>query len=135
MRSSLAEKFIRWYHTWIRGQMRGYIYIHTHTHTHTHIHIYIYIYCYPQTDCFVLSQLFSVARQVGRLKLGSKPADLYVRLSLIPLSQQAKHASTGIIRHNVVAFVCLHLYLTGYQSAQPVRRALHYVRKSRKFLR
>ena len=24
-------------------------------------YIYIYIYCYPQTDCFVVSQLFSVA--------------------------------------------------------------------------
>ena len=26
-------------------------------------------------DCFVVSQLFSVARHVGRLKLGSKPAN------------------------------------------------------------
>ena len=23
----------------------------------------MYIYCHPQTDCFVLSELFSVARQ------------------------------------------------------------------------
>ena len=43
---------------------------------------------YPQTHCFVVSQFFSVARPIGRLKLGSK---LYVRLSLIPLSQQANH--------------------------------------------
>ena len=28
---------------------------------------------HPQTVCFVVSQLFSVARHVGRLKLGSKP--------------------------------------------------------------
>ena len=41
---------------------------------HTHI------YRHPQTDCFVVSQLFSVARHVGRLKLGSKPAQLYVDL-------------------------------------------------------
>ena len=44
-------------------------YTHTHTHTHTHtyiyIYIYIYIYCHPQTDCFVLSELFSVARHVS----------------------------------------------------------------------
>ena len=30
--------------------------------------VYIYIYCHPQTDCFVLSELFSVARHVGDLK-------------------------------------------------------------------
>ena len=42
------------------------LYIYTHAHTHTHIYIYIYIYmyiyiyiyCHPQTDCFVLSELF-----------------------------------------------------------------------------
>ena len=39
------------------------------------------IYSHPQTDCFVVSQLFSVARHVGHLKLGSKPAQLYVRLA------------------------------------------------------
>ena len=39
-------------------------------------YIYIYTYCHPQTDCFVVSQLFSVARHVGRLKLGSKPTQL-----------------------------------------------------------
>ena len=38
-------------------------YTHTHTHTHTHIYIYIYIFSHPQTDCFVLSELFSVARR------------------------------------------------------------------------
>ena len=36
-------------------------------------YIYIYIYSHPQTDCFVLSQLFSVARHAGFFKLGSKP--------------------------------------------------------------
>ena len=49
-------------------------------------YIYIYIYCHPKTDCFVVSQLFSAARHVGCLKLGSKPSQLYVRLSIIPLS-------------------------------------------------
>ena len=59
-----------------------------------------------------------MARQVGRLKLGSKPAKLYVKLNIIPLSQLANHVSTGIIRH----FVCLHFCLTGYQSAQFIWR-------------
>ena len=53
----------------------------------------IYIYCHPQTDCFVVSQHFSVARHVGCLKLGLKPTQLYVRLSIRLLSQQAYHVS------------------------------------------
>ena len=48
-------------------------------------------------DCFVVSQLFSVARHVGRLKLGSKPTQLYVRLTITPFSQQANHICSGII--------------------------------------
>ena len=51
-----------------------------------YIYIYIYIYRLPQTDCFVLSELFSVARHIG-----SKPIQLYVRLSLRPLCQQEYH--------------------------------------------
>ena len=77
-----------------------------------HYGIYIYIYCHPQTDCFVASQHFSVARHVGRLKLGSKPAQIYVRLSIKPLGQQAYHVGYGIIRYYVAtaaaAFVYLH---------------------------
>ena len=33
------------------------------------IYVYIYIYYYPLTDCFVVSQLFCVARYAGRFKL------------------------------------------------------------------
>ena len=33
----------------------------------------MYIYSHPETDCFVLSEVFSVARQVRFPKLGSKP--------------------------------------------------------------
>ena len=99
------------------------------------IYIYIYIYSLLQTDCFVVSQFFGVASQVGRLKLGSKPTQLFVRFSIIPLSQQMNHVSSGIIRHFVATFVCLHFCLTGYQSAQFVRRALHYASGSRKILR
>ena len=55
------------------------------------IYIYIYIYCQPETDCFVASQFFSVSRHVGCLKPGSKPTNVYVRLSIRPLGQQAYH--------------------------------------------
>ena len=106
----------------------------THIYIYIYISIYIYIYSHPQTDCFVVSQYFTVASHVGRLKLGSKAAQLYVRLSIIPFRQQTNHVSSGIIRHLVVAFVCLYLYLSGYENAQFLRRALHYSSGSRKFL-
>ena len=64
-----------------------------------------------QTDCFVVSRIFSVTRCVRRFKLGLKPAQIYVRLSIIPLSPQLTYVSSGIIRHYVVAFVCLHFAL------------------------
>ena len=109
----------------------GSIHIHTykHTHTHTHTHTYIYIYIYnPQKDCFVVSQLFSVARHVGRLKLESKPAQLYVRFS----------SRTDVV-HLLACYKALSnsfrlftfSYLTEYQSAQFV---WPYASGSRKFL-
>ena len=49
------------------------------------------IYCHPQTDCFVLSELFSVAKHAGRSKPGSKPVQLYLRLCFRPLVHQADH--------------------------------------------
>ena len=72
-------------------------------------YIYIYIYCHPQTDCFVVSLLFSVARHVGHLKLGLKSTQLYVKLGIRPLGQQAYHVSSGIIMYYTAAVsVCLH---------------------------
>ena len=76
-----------------------------------YIHAYEYIYCHTQTNCFVVSQLFSVTRHVGRLK--RNPLDLVdvnVRLSIIPLSPQANHVSSGIIYiyiYNVGGYVCV----------------------------
>ena len=48
--------------------------------TCVYIYIYIYIYCHPQTDCFVLSELFSVARPAGRSKprVIQSPKDLAI---------------------------------------------------------
>ena len=75
--------------------------------------IQTYIYSHPQTDCFVVSKLFSVARPVGRLKLGLKPAQLYVRLRILPPSRQTTHVCSGSLRHYLVAFVCWHFALAG----------------------
>ena len=74
-----------------------------------------------------------MARHIIHLKLGSKPAQNYVRLSITLLSQQVNHIKSGVIRRYVVAFVCLHFCLIGYQSAQFIRRALHYASGSHIF--
>ena len=80
-------------------------------YVYIYIYIYIYIYCHPQADSFVVSQLISVARHAGHFKLGLKPAQLYIRLSIIPLSQQSTKVSSGIRTHYVIAFVCLEFAL------------------------
>ena len=51
------------------------------------MYIYIYIYCHPQTDCFVLTELFSVAIHAGRSKPGSKPIQLYRYTNSRPTSR------------------------------------------------
>ena len=67
----------------------------------------IYIVIHTQ----IVSLYHNSSRHVGRLKLGSKPNQLYVRLSILPLSQQVTYVSSAIIMHYVVAFVCLHFAL------------------------
>ena len=91
-----------------------------------YIYIYIYIYCHPQTDCFVLSELFSVARHVGHSKPRSKPIQLYVRLSLRLLGQQAYHiwlrellrylfsnSSSHYIYSYTHSYTLIHIYMIG----------------------
>ena len=93
--------------------MRTYLWIWVVRTKYAYIYIYIYIYCHPQTDCFVQSELFSVARHVGHSKPGSKPIQLYVRLSLRPLGQQVYHVwLRELLRYYVVtaAAVCWHFY-------------------------
>ena len=90
------------------------------------------VYCHPQTNCFVLSELFSVARHVGRSKPGSKPIQLYVRLNLRQLGQQAYH----VWLRELFRYLCSNsssrlfpfLYPLGYQSAQFCQRALYYAK-------
>ena len=87
------------------------------THTHT------YIYCHPLIDCFIESQLFSVARNVGRFVMGLKHAQLFIRLCIFLLSHQSTYVSSGLIRHYVVDFACLHFTLPDTRVSQFIRRA------------
>ena len=92
------------------------------------LYIYIYIYSHPQTHCFVVSQFLSVARHVGRSKLGSKPAQLYIRLTAQPTSEPRQ-------LRNYQGLSCSFRLFTGYQSAEFVQRALHYVAAVNSFVR
>ena len=68
------------------------------------------------TDCFIVSQLFSGARHVGCFKLGLKPIQLYIRLSIILLS----HLVTCQLRNYKALcslFSLLTFGLTGYQNS------------------
>ena len=66
------------------------------------------IYCHPQTDCFVVSQLFSAIRHAGRFNLESKPTELYTRLGIQPL------------RH-IYMCVCVHVYRSIIRIAKRIR--------------
>ena len=72
--------------------------------THT-----LYIYCHPLTDCFVVSQLFSVARQARFLNLGSKPGWLKCQSKILPLSHEETCASEGNLNAYVSHLFCLHV--------------------------
>ena len=66
------------------------------------VYIYIYIYIY-----------IVIHRQTVSLYYNSstKPIQLYVRLTIIPLSLQSTYVSSGIIRHYVIPFPCVHFTL------------------------
>ena len=83
------------------------------------LYIYIYIYCHPQTDSFVVSQLFIMARHVGRLKLGSKPAKLYLR-----------H-----IQKNCNKIQCIYIYIYIYIYIRLSQILFFYIRLLRRLLR
>ena len=57
--------------------------------------LYQCIYSHPQTDCFVLSELFSVARHAGRSKPASKLVQLYDKLRLQTTRPQADYVGQG----------------------------------------
>ena len=59
-----------------------------HTQAHMSIYIYIYTYIHPQTDYFVVSQLFRVTRQARFPKLGSRPDWIKLESEILPLSHK-----------------------------------------------
>ena len=83
---SLMNNFLSW---WNYSQLRF-------NWTKEH---YIYIYSHPQTDCFVPSELFSVARHAERSKPESKPVQFYDGLSFRPLGRQRTTLAAGIFRY------------------------------------
>ena len=86
-----------------------------------YIYIYIYIYCHPRTDCFIVLQLYynKWAKHVGRLKMGSKPTQLYVRISILPISQR--------MRVYVCMYVCMYALCPWSVDSLHLRPALFYV--------
>ena len=87
---------------------------------------WIYIYSHPQTDSFVISQLFKEVRHTGRFKLGSKPTELYTRLSILLLSHFDE--LNQLVNYNAfcISFCLFTFCAIGYRSALFVRRALLY---------
>ena len=85
-----------------------------------YIYIYIYIYiCHPQTDCFIVSQLFSVVRHARCIKLGSKPSWLFITQISYPIAIAPQSISEGILSIYLFTYT-----LIGYWNAQFIR-ALH----------
>ena len=60
------------------------------------------------TDSFIVSQLFSVARHARFFKLGSKPAQLYFKLSNLTAQPTDDLRQLGNYYAFVLAFVRLH---------------------------
>ena len=69
-----------------------------------YIYIYIYIYCHPQTDCFVVSQFFSVARD-------RNPLNFTIDLVLSDLRQLGNYNALCI------SFCLFTFWGTGYRSS------------------
>ena len=84
-----------------------------------YIYIYIYIVIHRQT-CFVLSKLFSVARQAIFPKLGSKPGWLKRQFKILLLS----HEETSASEENLNAYVS-HLFLFTYIRLTATECSIH----------
>ena len=64
------------------------------------------MYCYAQTDCFLVSQLFSVARYMRHTKPGSKTHLTLRQTDYIPLSQASNSTSVRELTHiDQISFV------------------------------
>ena len=92
--------------------INAYMYMHTQTHTHTHIYIYIVIH---RETCFLLSELFSVARLARFPKLGSKPGWLKRQSKILPLSHEETSANEGNLNAYVSHFFVYIYPRNGYR--------------------
>ena len=81
--------------------------------------IYIYIVIHRQT-CFVLSELFRVARQARFPKLGSEPAWFKLQAKILPLSHEENSAS----EENLNAYVS-QLFLFTYVLFTTTESSIH----------
>ena len=100
-----------------------YIYIYIYIYGANSVYIYIYIYIYiiiHRQICFVLSELFSVARQARFLKLGSKPGWLKRQSKILSLS----HEGTSPSQRNWNAYVS-HLLLFTYIRLMATESSIH----------
>ena len=89
-------------------------------------------YIHPQTDYFVVSQLFSVARHTRFSKLGSKPGWLIHQPKILPHSYEETSISEGALNAYVSLFVlCICIRSTANESlihsrALPYATGIHY---------
>ena len=79
-------------------------------------YIYIYVWCYPQSDCFIVSQLFCVAWYARGFKLELKPGWLYVSWISYPKATMPLRVSEGIF--------CIYIHLDIHLSATRVLNSL-----------
>ena len=73
--------------------------------------LYIYIYIVIHRQSVLLYHNFSMCLDTGRIKMESKPAQLYIRLSIWLLNHQATYVSSWITTYYVLTFVSLHFAL------------------------
>ena len=71
---------------------------------YSHTHIFIH----PRKNCFIVSQLFSIARHVRCFKLGSKPSRLYVNRIFSPKAIVPLYANEGVFS----LYIYLHIRLS-----------------------
>ena len=89
-------------------------------HNNIYIYIYIYKHCHPQTDYFVVSQIFIAARPARCFKLRSKSYWLYISQISYPRAIIILCVSEGI-------FTCLFTYTSSpTRSTQLSRRTIAF---------
>ena len=86
-----------------------------------YIYIYIYIYILSSTNCFDVSQLFSVAMSARSFKPRSKPVWLYINRIFNPISIVVRKQRNSLP-------IYFYIYVIIYQSVQIMWRAIAFQR-------